>query len=324
MKHPNDLMLLYLAQGDAFGMATEYLELPKDQAAKDEALKFERYVKHPVWDIPAGRYTDDTQMSIAVAETLLANDFTYSKAPRVTNADSRMAWQDDWEKIVAMRRAFADSFVRCFRRDPRLGYSKYFQAFLETVTNGDDLLIRCNPNSDKNGAAMRSVPIGVLPYPRQVLHVAGEQANITHATEGGRTSAMMIALMSHFALYHDEPFSRMREFLAQHLRIHWNDEPGLAYWDGEPVAGIDVGAKTARAVMTLLVSEKTLVGMAKRAIVWGGDTDTVIALAWGIGSTRLHGEVLPAFLDTDLEKGSTSYGAEFLVELGAKLMKKYQ
>src|SRR5271166_254839 len=116
-------MLLRIAQGDALGMATEYLdlELPEHQHAKSEALKLERYVKHPKWDIPAGHYTDDTQMSCAVAKTLLLHDFAL---PEVPASPGRSTWDAEWEKIVEMRRAFAGNFVSCFKEDPRPGYSK--------------------------------------------------------------------------------------------------------------------------------------------------------------------------------------------------------
>lgn len=328
MKHPNPQMLLRIAQGDALGMATEYLDLGlrEHQRAKDEALKFEHYVKHPVWNIPAGDYTDDTQMSIAVAKTLILRDFELPKASSVTGADSRTERGDEWEKVVTMRRTFATHFVRTFKKDPRPGYSKYFQEFLKSINtgagewaDGDDFLVRCNPNSDKNGAAMRSVPIGVLPDPRLVLHVAREQARITHDTDGGRDSSEMVALMSHFALYHDAPLSDVHKFLAPVRHISTGDR-NLLLWSGAPVEGSDVGMKTARAVMTLISQEKTLMDIAQRAIEWGGDTDTVLAVAWGIASARMH-EPLPAFLDEDLENGT--HGRDYLVSLGSKLMEKY-
>jgi len=338
MKHSNPNMLLRIGQGDALGMATEYLDLglPEHLAAKTEALKLERYVKHPKWDIPAGHYTDDTQMSIAVARTLDLHDFALPETVAVREirplpgttvhheeGDPRSEWPGEWEKIIAIRRAFAQDFVRFYQRDRRLGYSKYFQAFLDSVHTGDEFLLRCYPHSDKNGAAMRSVPIGVLPDPKLVLHVAREQARITHDTYGGRVSSEMVALMSYFALYHDAPLSGVREFLASILHVSESDRDPLSLlssWGGGPVAGSGVGMKTARAVMTLILEEKTLLGIAKRALEWGGDTDTVIAVSWGIASARMK-EELPAWLDTGLENGD--YGRDYLADLGTKLMEKY-
>jgi ADP-ribosyl-[dinitrogen reductase] hydrolase len=322
MKHRNSLMLLRIAQGDALGMATEYLdlELPEHQHVKFEALKLEHYVKHPKWDIPAGHYTDDTQMSIAVTRTLLHHDFAlpFSGTTETSGHLERGAFFGEWDKIVEMRRAFAGSFVGYFKRDPRLGYSKYFQKFLENVVSADDFLVSCNPDSDKNGAAMRSVPLGALPDPKLVLHVAREQARITHDTDGGRQASEMVALMSHFALYEDEPMSDLYKFLAGPM-LPWSARQFLP-WGGSPVTGSDVGMKTALAVMTLISEEKTLLDIARRAIEWGGDTDTVIAIAWGIASARMH-EELPAWLDEGLENGA--YGRDYLTDLGDELMDKY-
>lgn len=293
MLNPNPRMLVRIAQGDAFGVAVEYLKLPRDQSVYECALKIERYVQHPTHSLKAGQYSDDTQMSIAVSEVLLeGGEFT--------------------------RERFADAFVRCFKRDERDGYARSFQAFLEEIESGADFLKYIHPDSDKNGAAMRAVPIGVLPSPSEVVTVADLQAKITHNTTMGRESAIFVALMSHFALYTDEPFSGLRAFLARH-RPHVRLSEEKVLWDG-PVVGPNVGWNTTMAVLTLLEAEENLLDITKRAIIWGGDVDSVLAITWGIASTRMHHE-LPMFFDDGLENGT--YGRHFLADLGARLMEKY-
>jgi ADP-ribosylglycohydrolase len=295
MRHPNPVMLLRIAQGDAYGMATEYIELPRDAHVRDRALAFERYVEHPRHSVAAGRYTDDTQMSIAVAEVLL---------------DETSARRD----TTTLTRELADAFVRCFQRDPRKGYSRGFQTFLESVKDASDFLGRVRNDSDKNGAAMRSVPIGVLDDPALVKRVAEVQARITHDTPGGVSSSQAVALMSHFALHLEEPLGVLPAWLDGELSAH------LAPWDGAPVAGPGVGISTARAVLTLVSQEASLLGIARRAIAWGGDTDSVLAIAWGIASARMR-EGLPEFLECGLEDGP--YGRTFLRGLGERLAKVY-
>jgi len=290
MKHPNPLVLVRIAQGDAYGMACEYVSLPRDRAVHDEALRFERYLEHPRHRVGAGRYTDDTQMSVAVALVLLCEDFG--------------------------RRAFARSFVECFKRDERKGYARHFQKLLEEVKDGDDLLDKIRPDSDKNGAAMRSVPIGVLPDPARIVEVATTQAKITHDTEGGVNASVAVALMSHFALHTDEPFATMRAWLRTQMP--------LAKIPDEPFRGRveapDVGWKTAMAVLTSIERETTLLDIARTILVWGGDTDSVLAIAWGVASSRIT-ENLPEFFARDLERGR--HGLDFLTELGTALMKKF-
>jgi len=61
-------MLLELAIGDAYGAGFEYVDtkmiLPQNNLSG--------YVKHPRHHIQPGSYTDDTQMSLAIAEALAA------------------------------------------------------------------------------------------------------------------------------------------------------------------------------------------------------------------------------------------------------------
>ena len=293
MRHPNLLMLVRIAQGDAYGMACEFIKLPRDQQLLDRALRFERYLKHPTHRLRAGQYTDDTQMSIAVAEVLL-----------------EVESQSDAE----LRQLFADAFVRAFKRDPREGYARGFQAFLEVTRDGTEFLANINPTSDKNGAAMRSVPIGVLPKVDDVIRIATLQAKLTHDTEGGVTSSVLVALMSHFAHHTDKPFSALPLWLSQHYPFGPQD------WSGGPVTGPGVGMNTVHAVYTLLRRNGTLLNIARTALEWGGDTDSVLAIAWGIASARMPPPE-PSFLWTGLEDGP--FGRRFLAELGSRLMDKY-
>jgi len=81
---------------------------------------------------------------------------------------------------------------------------------------------------------------------------------------------------------------------------------------------------TARAVHTLLVECRSLTEIMERVITWGGDTDSVASIAWGIASARYQDEPLPAFLESDLEAASkSSYGPSYLKTLGKALMDSY-
>lgn len=302
MRHRNDLMLLRIAQGDAYGMAREYVktkDFPDHVAA---CLKLERYMAHPTYHtLPAGTYTDDAQMSIGVTEVLLQGEGCNS-------------------------RDFVDAWFRCFKRDPRDGYSRRFQEILQEATSPSHLIQLVVPDSNKNGAAMRSVPIGVLQDPHDVVNVAGMQAALTHATWGGINSSIAVALMSHYALYDRRGFSSMREWgnlycpAFEHFREPWVGPVQEASKDGK---GLGVGVNTAWAVHTLLTEETTLLGIMQRLLKWGGDTDSVAAIAWGIASCRMT-EELPKFFEDDLERLSgSSYGPSFLKDLGKQLMDVY-
>jgi ADP-ribosylglycohydrolase len=166
-------MLIELAIGDAYGAGFEYCD--SDFIAENHNLT--HYIQHPrhkgIWP---GRYTDDTQMTIAIVEHMLSGD----------------EWSDQ---------NLASRFVDVFQRDPREGYAARFQSFLQSVSSGDAFLEQIKADSDKSGAAMRSGPIGLYKDIEQVLELSARQARITHDTELGTTSAQAAALITHYFCY---------------------------------------------------------------------------------------------------------------------------
>lgn len=309
MKHRNDNMLLRIAQGDAYAMAVEYVKREKHPELYENALKFEKFLQHPTHKkLKPGMYTDDTQMSIANAELII-----------------RDASGCYWENYLTPDR-FREHFLEVFKRDERDGYSRGFQKLLEECNTADELKEKLVPDSNKNGAAMRAMVFGVISDPKQVADLAAVQATVTHNTPQGIGSAMAVALMSHFTLHTDLPFQEMLGWCEQfcplvfrEFKTDW-DRSVREYADDPNDLG--VGMNTAWAVCTLLQQETSLMGILRRTIEWGGDTDSVAAIAWGIASARYQDEQLPEFLERDLEQGR-KYGAAFLKELGKQLMQPY-
>jgi len=316
MKHRNDNMLLRIAQADAYCMAAEYCERHPDEPEYAELREFKRYLAHPIHvQVRPGMYTDDTQMSIAVAETLL-----YAKQYELDPEGDR-----DWDDDLSAE-TFVARFHIAFMRDSRYGYSKKFQELLESTRNPDELRLRLRPDSNKNGAAMRSVPIGVIKDPKEIVRIAGLQASTTHATYGGINSSVAVALMSHFALHDHRPFSSMLGWGIQHCpTFELFREPWVGPVDGSnDPRKLGTGLLTAHAVHTLLVEQTSLMGILKQVIEWGGDTDTVGAIAWGIASARYQDEAIPEFMENELEvRGNLKYGPEYLKTLGKNLMDAY-
>lgn len=300
MRWRNDNMLLRIAQGDAYALGAEYVKRKEHPELIERLELFEGYQQHPNpahGGLRAGSYSDDTQMSIAIAEVLI------EKGARASSLD------------------YTDAFFRCFKRDPRDGYSRGFQAILERARTPAELRQLVTPDSNKNGAAMRAVPIGALRDPNDVAAAAGMQASSTHATWGGINSAVIVALMSHYALYDRRSLGSMPSWLANHCQaLEYFKGP----WEG-PVTGkatnLGVGMNTAWAAMTLVSEATSLKNIMERVLAWGGDTDSVAAVAWGVASCRFQDEVLPEFMEPGLEaQGNPKYGPEFLKSLGKRLM----
>src|SRR5258708_4705813 len=127
-------MLLELAVGDAYGAGFEYA--PESLVRSHNTAT--HFVQHPRHGISPGSYTDDTQMSLAVAEALISGE----------------SWTAEH---------LAERFVQAFRRDPRPGYSSRMYPILHEVTSGKEFLKLIQPQNDRSGAAMRAAPLGVLP-----------------------------------------------------------------------------------------------------------------------------------------------------------------
>ena len=165
-------MLLELAIGDAYGAGFEYV----DRSIIKRFNNLKEYRKHQKYDIGDGRYTDDTQMSLAIAELLVEGV--------------------EWTPLN-----IANKFVEVFKRDPREGYAGRFYQFLQEVKTGEEFLQKMHPESDKSGAAMRACPIGFIPDIQEVIRHATIQAKLTHNTPLGINAAVAAALMSHYFIY---------------------------------------------------------------------------------------------------------------------------
>lgn len=280
-------MLLEIAVGDAYGAGFEFSSREKIHRHND----LSRYVGHDL-GFSAGHYTDDTQMSIAVAEVLLENG----------------------ENTDPSRETFAHAFVRCYQRDPRPGYAKGLQSLLDECRDGVDLLQTIRPESRRNGAAMRAVPIGLLADTEQIKRVAHAQASVTHDTPEGILSARVVALMAHVLLYEQMAFVDVAAFIQRQtgfvLANDWNRE-------------VECDAlQTLHAVHTVLLRHRRLSDLLAAAVDLGGDADSVAAIASGLASlSREYVNDVPPVLIDSLENGA--YGRDFLQALDDCLEKRF-
>lgn len=274
-------MLLELAVGDAYGAGFEYAS---EMVERYNDLS--RYVQHPRHQIKPGCYTDDTQMSLAIAETLVA--------------------QEPWIPEVLAHR-----FVTTFKRDRREGYSSKFYQFLLQVQDGQQFLEGINWTSDKSGAAMRAAPIGVLPSVEKVIEAATVQAAITHNTPDGINAARAAALMSHYFIYRLGSKKELGQFLEAHVSGEWSHP-----WQGKVQSK---GWMSVRAAITAVMRNDSLSELLKDCIAYTGDVDTVGAIALAAASCSEEiTQDLPEHLIASLENGS--YGRDYIIDLDRQLM----
>ena len=275
-------MLLELAIGDAYGAGFEYAD--PEMILQQNTLS--GYVKHPRHHIQPGSYTDDTQMSLAIAEAIVSGE--------------------PWQPLL-----LADSFVKAFRRDPREGYAIGFYHFLLHVYDGEQFLEQIKPTSDKSGAAMRAAPIGIYPTISLVIERCSLQAALTHNTPDGINAAVAAALMTHYFLYELGPKKDLGRFLEKHVPGRWS-VPRTSKVKSK-------GWMSVQAAVTALTGSDTMRNLLKTCIQFSGDVDTVaaIALAAGSCSTEITQD-LPAHLFDTLENGQ--YGRDYIRQLDTQLL----
>lgn len=294
-------MLLGTAIGDAFGAGYE----GKSRAKILETLNINKLSN-------SGKYTDDTQMSIAVAELLVSN-----------------------KKFT--KENLADKFVEVYKRDIHKGYSSTREEILKKSKRGKEFLdLHKGRYSRANGACMRAVPIGVIPNMSTVINYAKINAETTHNTPGGIISSVCISLASHYFYYNlgkpEDIFDfciSNSEGLDKTALDYLKGVRDMKYFDPKIIFGKEHekygvpcdGVKTIGAVLYLLSKySESSKQILKEAVLLGGDADSVASIALGIASIKSGIKEIPPQLFYGLENGK--YGRNYLIKLGEELFKK--
>jgi ADP-ribosylglycohydrolase len=319
---PHQNMLLGIAIGDAFGAGYEF-RYPDLINYQDITL--DRYIKsnfpdssNPIHNnhFPA-MYTDDTQMSIGVTELLLS------------------------EKPFT-KENLADKFVECYKRDSIAGYVGGFQKFLDSINSGKEFIEKINPTSERNGAAMRAVPIGLVYDRDKVVEYATINAKLTHNTPKGIASSVAVGLISHTIFYENLHYAGSMDDIMPWLYAEipkidsesWNYfdnvvnmkefDPKLLFGEKHEGKGVPCdGMRTVGAVLYLMSRSyyQFPESILRNAVRLGGDTDSTASIALGCGLMHDSIDNLPKFLFDDLT--NHKYGRDFLLDLGKRLEKKF-
>lgn len=305
--NPCQKMLLGIAIGDAFGAGYEMQ--PRWKILKH--FSFSKYSRKNKSKL--GHYTDDTQMSIAVAELILSR-----------------------QELTAEN--FADAFVACYQRDPHSGYSKKFGPILKSALDGKDLIAKIGGKSERNGAAMRSVPFGVFENLSDAVKYAEINAKVTHNSPKGIASSVCVAAASHYFFHKIGNSKGVFDYCIDACKGHDAEsisyfkelknmkylEPELLFGKKDLRFGIPVdGMRTAGAMLYILSRysesvKQTLI----ESVLLGGDTDSVASITTGIAAIHGNMNELPSFLVEKLE--NKKFGRNYLIELGNQLRTQFK
>ncbi len=256
-----------------------------------------------------GRYTDDTEMTIGVAESLVeVGGF-------------------DGEHMIK-------TFMRNY--DPKRGYGPGPPAVFRLIELGErwdtaSMILFGGRGSFGNGAAMRAAPVGLLYFdePEELRRVAERSSLLTHAhplgVEGAVIQAYAVALAvktnpSSFDprdfLEELESFSReevYREALRDAARL-LNEKADKKKVISRLGNGVEAFRSVPTAVYCFAANAESFEKAVLYAVSLGGDADTIGAMAGAI-SGAYHGEdKIPVEWVKRLEK------AEYIALLADKLL----
>ncbi|PKH02088.1 ADP-ribosylglycohydrolase [Psychromonas sp. MB-3u-54] len=270
-------MLLVIAMADAYGAGFEFTE--------DEYIK-ENHCLTKYHQACAGCYTDDTQMSIAIAE-LIINE------------------PGPWNEYLV-----AEYFLKAFKRDPRQSYSDGFYDFLVNTDTPAEFVENIYADSIRNGSAMRSVPLGLIKDKTEMLEKARIQASVTHNSHEGVVASQAVALAVYYFVNKLGKKEGVFDYVCQQTNeIFKNDK--VTRTECEAIDTTD-------AVLTVLSQSDSITEVLDKSVNLGGDTDSVASIACGIAFfSDEYVKNLPDFLERDIENGA--YGKDYLIKLSEQL-----
>ncbi len=291
--------LLGVLVGDAWG--SHFEGLPADMIADRHPTR--EHLLHELPDTP-WRYTDDTQMTIGVAEALI----------------------QDGEIIEStLCQAFAENYA------PQRRYGGGAHMVIEAIRRGEDhrqLAHNLFPGgSFGNGAAMRVAPVGLQFH--NDLERLWQQARLaslpTHVHPLGIEGAQLLAVAVAECLRESNLDSQLLwTTLQQHAtQAEFCSKLGDAVQADTPAAvaqlgnGIAALESVVTAVACFLLAPDSFSDVITHAIYLGGDTDTIAAMAGALSGAHLGRGAIPPALLEPIEDDSK--GRSYIVDLATQL-----
>lgn len=294
-------MVYGLALGDALGAPVEFWEL--------KGIR-ERYGPDGIQELPApALFSDDTQMTLAVAEALIA-----------------AGHQDLGGIMEAISQEFV-AWLRSPENDRSPGGACLYGA--RQLEAGVPWWKSGKPNSKGCGAAMRVAPIGFL-YQHDLAklrQVAAASALITHHHPAAQLGAVAAAFLAKLALDRVAPEEMLPALeLETHGQVREFDQTLARLEEGLDMASPDAalahigeGWVAEEAVMLALYcflkSPDDFLTTIRRGANTQGDSDSIACIAGGLSGAYLGLGALPAAWVARLEK--TDYLADVAQRLAA-------
>jgi poly(ADP-ribose) glycohydrolase ARH3 len=287
------------AIGDAFGAPVEGYGMKKVSSVYGED-----------WKMIAGRYTDDTEMMIGVAESLIENK-------GFNGADMARRFIENYD----MRRGYGPGSKEALRR---IGEGESWEEASKKLFGGK--------GSYGNGAAMRIAPVGIFYYDDadKLREIAYKSSHITHSHELGKEGAALqaysIALSVRGRAKKEDMLLELKEFVENEMykekirKIEELLEKKAEVDKEEIISELGNGEEAFNSVPPAIYSFLRF-GNFKDSVIYavslGGDTDTIGAMSGAISGAYYGEGSIPKEWSEKLEEGEK--GRSYIKRLGEEL-----
>jgi poly(ADP-ribose) glycohydrolase ARH3 len=291
--------LIGSAVGDALGAPVEGYSMKKVSSV---------YGKD--WKMISGRYTDDTEMMIGVAESLIEN--------KGFNGED-----------------MATRFIENY--NPKRGYGPGSKEALRRISEGESWKEASKKlfggmGSYGNGAAMRIAPVGIFYYDDidRLRETAYKSSHITHSHELGKEGAALqafsIALAMQGRVKKEGMLLELKEFVENEVykekirKIEMFFEKVAEVDKKKVISELGSGEEAFNSVPTAIYSfirADSFKDAVVYAVSLGGDTDTIGAMTGAISGAYYGEEAIPKEWVERLEGGKK--GKRYIRWLGEEL-----
>ncbi|MFQ5502838.1 MAG: ADP-ribosylglycohydrolase family protein [Phycisphaerae bacterium] len=308
MQQRYDGSILGLAVGDALGYPVEFMSLSeiRDQYGPDGITGMEPSRGHP-----AGAFTDDTQMSLAIARAILSSGHDTEEAFIAKVAEEFVEWSvsPDNDRAPGMT---------CMAGCRELALEPAWRAPGHNDSKG------C-------GTAMRSAPIGLAWHGDEdrIIRLASETSTLTHGHPAATAGGVATALLVSWALDDLAPADMLQRLVecTRSISAEFVDKveqvPGVL--DAPPeVAYATLGEAwvadeaVACALYAFLRSPEDYRRTVQAAVNMNGDADSVGCIAGAISGAFNGVEAIPAdWRETVVQPGMLSEVARGLFDFAS-------
>ncbi len=250
--------LIGLAVGDALGAPLEFLTRQEVRKRFPQGLR--EMIASSQWD--KGEYTDDTQMALLIAESLLENkDFVASDIAKRFQKWARTA------KGVGIQTRAVVNMAR-YAGDPEGCASRYY-------TNYPD-------SSAGNGALMRCAPVALfcLHSLEKLVEMSRAGARLTHYDPKAQSSCVILNVWIRAAIREDVRDGRQQALalLKDHELPAWHRLGQIEAYGEDDISSSGYTVHTLEAAVWSFLTTDCFEEAVVRAANLGDDADTVAAV----------------------------------------------